>query len=238
MKKYKNHIIIIALALVLVVVLAILFSPVEEEKTEISIEPSVPETPTEAYYQNLSTDYLNLQLKYNGVLQEKTNLENQIALNQLANQNAQSALEVQLNGKDAQYNLLMGRFSTLQQDFSRFKDTINSADNIKEEAYNLLTTRVTSLTDQINKMEEIYPPKRFPNKNVYQTWRDSVGKIGSTAKWASACIDLQLKALEEGYIVNLTFSDSSLTYPTILISDEIYRISPTDIDYLVYQGKI
>lgn len=228
MKKYKKALLPIILTLILVLTLIFVFrSPsVEEGENVTAPQPTPTPSPTslEALYSTLSQDYLAIQLEYNEAVAAQVNLQNQLALLQSQYQQTQSDFTFQLQQKDSEYALLMGKLSTTQQDFQRFKDTIGSADTVREEAYNALTDRLDALANQLDQIGEKYPPKEFPTLDKYQEWRDSVGDLSSYPSQTSQARVLQQKGLEAGWIVNFTPQEN----PTVIINGTVYWVNPKD----------
>ena len=207
MKKY-------ILAGIMAVLLISLLGCGKPEKEEMTYEVFVAE-----YYQTKVANRL-LEKKVVGLEEETTRLQEKgkkdtAEYNNVitALQNENYALKVEVVAIKA-----IGANWQAEIEFALNKLAILQAE--KQDWARLYKTDYDSLMGRYNKLNALYPPSHFEDKDELVEWRANSGNITELG-----CLGLQRLALADGYIVSV---HPDFEYCVVIVGDYWYKITPSD----------
>lgn len=202
-------------------IVALLIVPMgcgKPEAEEDSYEEFVAE-----YYQTKLALHL-LQNKYDEleashVREEGREQEYINAVNTLQGENQALRIEVAL---------IKGLGESQQKELEAALNTLISLQAEKQDWARLYKTDYDRLQEKYNELNALYPPAHFPNKDALVKWRANSGNMTES-------LELQRRALAEGYIVSL---HPSFDYCVVVAGDYLYKITPGDKELVEKIGKV
>jgi len=167
-----------------------------------------------------------LQADYATLLRENNSLEAEVERTQSDLTNVQ-----------ADYDALKADYDALKADY----DTLKADHDALKADYNSLQTDYGIVEKKLSEIAEVYPVKNFPNAEVLEAWlaeQPNPPKSVDAILWLFHALQLQEKALEDGYIINVEIISAHYRYYTVLctaiLEDNSYYYWDPETDEIYY----
>jgi len=149
----------------------------------------------------------------------------------------QAALVQENNSLKAELEKVQGDLTTVQADLTNAQAEYDTLKGDHEK----LSADYEAASVELAGIKEVYPAKRFPDADVLEAWlieQPNFPQSTDAVLWYSHALQVQEKALEDGYIINAElYSEDDETYSvycTAILEDGSYYWWDPETDNIYY----